>query len=168
MTRAFVALGSNLEQPAQQIRAAFAALALLPRTTLVQCSSLYRTTPVGYLDQPDFINAVAELHTELTAQALLQRLLEIEADFGRVRSFRNAPRILDLDLLWVEEAVLDTPLLTLPHPRMHERAFVLYPLAELAPQLPIGSHGSAALLAARCPAQGIERLPAAAPPEISE
>ncbi|MBV8049503.1 MAG: 2-amino-4-hydroxy-6-hydroxymethyldihydropteridine diphosphokinase [Paludibacterium sp.] len=159
MTRAFVALGSNLECPARQIRAAFAALALLPDTTLTRTSSLFRTTPVGYLDQPDFINAVAELDTMLAPVDLLHALLAIEADFGRVRSFRNAPRILDLDLLWYQDAMLDGPDLTLPHPRMHERAFVLYPLAELAPDLPIGAHGRAGDLAARCAAEGIGRLP---------
>ncbi|TDR82272.1 2-amino-4-hydroxy-6-hydroxymethyldihydropteridine diphosphokinase [Paludibacterium purpuratum] len=158
MTRAFVALGSNLERPARQIRAAFAALALLPGTRLVRASSLYRTTPVGYLDQPDFINAVAELDTELAPADLLQALFAIETDFGRVRSFRNAPRILDLDLLWFQGVVLNGSDLILPHPRMHERAFVLYPLAELAPDLAIGTHGSAAELAAHCPSAGIERL----------
>jgi 2-amino-4-hydroxy-6-hydroxymethyldihydropteridine diphosphokinase len=158
MTRAFVALGGNLDGPARQIRAAFAALALLPASRLVRASSLYRTAPVGYLDQPDFINAVAELDTALAPADLLQALLAVEAEFGRRRSFRNAPRILDLDLLWYQGVTQNDPDLILPHPRMHERAFVLYPLAELAPDLAIGTHGCAAELAARCPAAGIERL----------
>ncbi|BEV70545.1 MULTISPECIES: 2-amino-4-hydroxy-6-hydroxymethyldihydropteridine diphosphokinase [unclassified Paludibacterium] len=160
MTRAFVALGSNLQDPAQQIRAAFAALALLPATRLLQTSALYRTAPVGYLDQPDFINAVAELDTELTPLDLLHALLDIEAGFGRVRSFRNAPRILDLDLLWMAGTTLETTELTLPHPRMHERAFVLLPLAELAADLSLGAHGLVGELAARLVPEGIERLPA--------
>ena len=110
MTRAFVALGSNLDHPAKQIRAAFAALATLPATRLVSTSSLYRTAPVGFLEQPDFINAVAEIDSELAPRRLLHGLMALEADFGRLRSFRNAPRILDLDLLWYQGVTLsDAP-----------------------------------------------------------
>lgn len=160
MTRAFVALGSNLDHPAKQIRAALAALAMSPGITLRQASSLYRTTPVGYLDQPDFVNAVAEVDSTLAPEALLDVLLRIETDFGRVRSFRNAPRVLDLDLLWVENALRADVRLTLPHPRMHERAFVLIPLNEIAPELSLGLHGTVGDLAGRIDAAGIERLAA--------
>lgn len=158
MTRAFVALGSNLQDPARQIRAAFAALDALPDTRLLQASSLYRTTPVGYLDQPDFINAVACIDTDLAPEPLLQQLLQLENRFGRVRTFRNAPRVLDLDLLWYQGVTCDDPALTLPHPRMLERAFVLVPLAEIAPQLALGAAGTVGELALQVAHQGIERL----------
>ena len=98
-------------------------------------SSLYETAPVGYVEQPSFLNAVVALDTELTPTDLLGALLGIERDLGRMRSFPNAPRTLDLDLLMVDNVILDTPELTLPHPRLHERAFVLVPLAEIAPKL---------------------------------
>lgn len=158
MSRAFIALGSNLEQPQQQVRAALAALDAVPGVRLLRSSSLYRTAPVGYLDQPDFINAVAELDTDLTPLALLDTLMQLEERFGRVRSFRNAPRVLDLDLLMVEGAELESERLTLPHPRMHERAFVLAPLAELQPDLAVGRHGRADQLLAALDAAGVERL----------
>ncbi|OWY38609.1 2-amino-4-hydroxy-6-hydroxymethyldihydropteridine diphosphokinase [Xenophilus sp. AP218F] len=161
MTRAFVALGSNLEQPAEQIRAALAALATLTDSVLLRHSSLYRTAPVGYLEQPDFINAVAEIDTALSPHALLAELQALETRFGRERSFRNAPRVLDLDLLYYEGVELDDPALTLPHPRMHERAFVIFPLAEIAGAVTLGALGQVAALAARLPEAGIERLPAA-------
>lgn len=160
MTRAFVALGSNLDGPAKQIRAALAALAISPGVALCRVSSLYRTAPVGFRDQPDFINAVAEVDSALAPAALLARLLDIETGFGRVRSFRNAPRVLDLDLLWYDGERCDDAGLTLPHPRMHERAFVLIPLCEIAPELEIAGHGTVCELAQRVDADGIERLPA--------
>jgi 2-amino-4-hydroxy-6-hydroxymethyldihydropteridine diphosphokinase len=158
LSRAFVAFGSNLEAPQQQVKAAIAALAEQPGLTLVLVSSLYRTAPVGYLDQPDFINAVAEFETTLTPPRLLETLLAVEERFGRVRTFRNAPRVLDLDLLLVEGFTSDTETLALPHPRMHERAFVMVPLAEIAPEQQVGAHGRAAELAANLVGQGIERL----------
>ncbi|HJU50470.1 MAG TPA: 2-amino-4-hydroxy-6-hydroxymethyldihydropteridine diphosphokinase [Pseudogulbenkiania sp.] len=158
MSRAFIALGSNLEQPQQQVRDAFAALDAVPGVCLRRASSLYRTSPVGFLDQPDFINAVAELDTELSPLALLDALMQLEEHFGRVRSFRNAPRVLDLDLLMMEDVELESERLTLPHPRMHERAFVLAPLAELQPDLAVGRHGRADCLLAALDASGVERL----------
>lgn len=158
MSRAFIALGSNLDQPQQQVRAALSALDGIPGIRLLRTSSLYRTAPVGYLDQPDFINAVAELETELAPLVLLDALMQVEERFGRVRSFRNAPRVLDLDLLMVEGVVLESERLTLPHPRMHERAFVLAPLAELQPDLAVGGHGRADRLLAALDASGVERL----------
>jgi len=155
---AYVALGSNLEQPADQIRAALAALATLAGTRLLSQSSLYLTTPVGYLDQPDFINAVAQLETELSPHQLLAALMQIEAGFGRERSFRNAPRVLDLDVLLYQDTVLDDPHLLLPHPRMHQRAFVMVPLAEIAPAQQVGEHGQAAAIAAALDCSGVIRL----------
>ena len=137
MHKAYVALGSNLCDPTAQITKAFSALANIPRTQVIQCSSLYQSEPVGYDNQPDFINAVAEVHTEASPETLLKALLVIEQDFGRERPFPNAPRILDLDLLCYDDVEQQTEFLTLPHPRMHLRGFVLLPLAEIAPDLEI-------------------------------
>ncbi len=158
MSRAVIALGSNLENPVQQVEAALAAIAALPGVSLLRRSACYQTAPVGYADQPDFINAVCEVQTSLSPEALLTALLEVEQAFGRVRTFRNAPRVLDLDLLLVEGVVLDTDFLTLPHPRMHERAFVMLPLADMAADMQVGNHGAAADIAAGLDAAGVKRL----------
>jgi 2-amino-4-hydroxy-6-hydroxymethyldihydropteridine diphosphokinase len=158
MNTAYVALGANLGNPRATVLAAFAALANLPESRVARCSSLYRTAPVGILSQPDFVNAVALLETTLAPETLLDALLDIEARFGRIRRERNGPRTLDLDLLLYDNIELDLPRLTLPHPRLHLRAFVLLPLAEVAPDLAIPRRGS---LAAWLPAvanQGIVRL----------
>ena len=158
MATAYIALGANLGDPAATVQAAFAALATLPQSTLTATSALYRTAPVGICDQPEFINAAARIETELTPEALLDALLAIEQRFGRVRTLRNGPRTLDLDVLLYDEQVLDTPRLILPHPRLHLRAFVLYPLADIGPDLSIPGRGT---LAAWLPAvanQGIIRL----------
>jgi 2-amino-4-hydroxy-6-hydroxymethyldihydropteridine diphosphokinase len=116
----------------------------------VGASSLYRTAPVGLKHQPDFINAVVELNAVSPAPTFLDMLFAIEARFGRQRSVRNAPRTLDLDLLLYGDELSDDPVLTLPHPRLHERAFVLAPLAEMAPQLVIPGLGAVVRTAARC------------------
>lgn len=155
---AFVALGSNLNDPRRQVEAGFAALAELPETVCRARSSLYATTPVGYADQPDFINAVAAIETALAAHALLDALLEIERRHGRNRTFPNAPRTLDLDLLLYGEQVIDEPDLIIPHPRMHQRAFVLMPLAEIAPDAVVVGHGTAGALAAPIDTDGIKKL----------
>lgn len=154
----FVALGSNLDTPEVQVRRALAYLGALPGTTVLKMSSLYRTPPWGDLDQPDFINAVAEIATLLAPLDLLDALLEIEQRMGRVRSRRYGPRVIDLDLLLHAQAVVDEERLVLPHPRMHERAFVMWPLAEIAPALEIGGRGCAAALAAALTGEGILRL----------
>ena len=158
MNTAYVALGANIGDPKATLLAAFAALANIADSRVARCSSLYRTAPVGLHNQPDFINAVALLETTLAPEALLDALFDIEARFGRVRGERNGPRVLDLDLLLYNHLELDLPRLTLPHPRLHLRAFVLVPLAEVAPDLAIPRRGS---LAAWLPAvanQGIVRL----------
>lgn len=155
---AFVALGSNLQDPATQVRNAFAALEQLPQSRLIRGSSLYRTPPVGYDNQPDFINAAAQLETTLAPEDLLQALLTIESGFGRERPFPNAPRVLDLDLLLYDDFCLQTPTLTLPHPRMHERGFVLFPLAEIAPEVRIPGLGRVIDLLEKLPPQGVEKL----------
>jgi 2-amino-4-hydroxy-6-hydroxymethyldihydropteridine diphosphokinase len=159
--QAYVALGSNLADPIAQVRAGAAALAALPDTHLDRCSALYRTTPVGsVVDQPHFINAACRLKTGLSPATLLTALLDLEARQGRVRTNAPAggPRILDLDLLIYDGVVLETPGLTLPHPRLHERAFVLYPLADIDPALVIPGRGPVRALLAQCEDQGITRL----------
>ena len=158
MSTAYIALGANLGDAAATLREALAHVAALPDTRLVASSAFYRTAPVGLLDQPEFINAAARLETCLAPETLLEHLFAIENEFGRVRLATNGPRTLDLDLLQYDALVLDTPRLTLPHPRMHLRAFVLQPLADIAPDLLIPGRGS---LAAWLPAvsnQGIVRL----------
>ena len=158
MSLAYIALGANLGDPAATVNAAFAALDRLPHSRLLAKSALYRTAPVGIADQPEFVNAAARLETTLPPEALLDALLDIEQAFGRVRAERNGPRTLDLDLLLYDELRLATPRLILPHPRLHLRAFVLQPLAELAPDLALPGRGR---LAAWLPAvanQGIRKI----------
>lgn len=154
----FVALGANLGNPVATVRAAILALRELPRVEFVAESSLYRTAPVGLKHQPDFINAAVELLADAPPPELLDALFGIEARFGRSRSVRNAPRTLDLDLLLYGDEISDDPHLTLPHPRLHERAFVLAPLAEIAPQLVIPGHGRVRDLLLCCADQQIEKL----------
>ena len=158
MTRAYIALGANLGEPATTVRAAIAALHDLPHSQLIAASSLYRTAPVGLKNQPDFINAVVSVETQLDAHALLDELFAVEARFGRRRSVPNAPRTLDLDLLLHGDTISNDPGLTLPHPRMHQRAFVLAPLAEIAPALALPGRGAVEALLRRCSGQQIESL----------
>jgi 2-amino-4-hydroxy-6-hydroxymethyldihydropteridine diphosphokinase len=156
--RCFIALGANLGDPVATVKAAILALRGLPGTEFIAASSLYRTAPVGLKHQPDFINAVVELIAVSPAPTFLESLFEIEARFGRQRSVKNAPRTLDLDLLLYGDEISNDPQLTLPHPRLHERAFVLAPLAEIAPQLIIPGRGAVAELLLRCADQQIEKL----------
>jgi 2-amino-4-hydroxy-6-hydroxymethyldihydropteridine diphosphokinase len=144
VARAFVAFGSNLGDREATIRAALAELAAQPGVDVVAVSSLAETDPVGYLDQPRFLNGAAELRTELAPRALLDLLLAIEGGFGRDRSAVPAqgPRTLDLDLLLYENERIEEPGLRIPHPRLHERAFVLEPLAELDPALEVPGKGA--------------------------
>ena len=158
MIRAYVALGSNLGDPVSTLKDAIEFLAALRGSLLKAVSSLYRTAPVGLKHQPDFINAVVALDTRLPPTELLQELFAVEARFGRRRGLRNAPRTLDLDLLLHGDTVQDDHELTLPHPRMHERAFVLAPLAEIAPDVTVPGRGPVAQLLALCRDQRIHRL----------
>ncbi len=155
---AIIALGSNLQNPAQQIRAALAAVAAHRQIKLERTSSLYITAPVGYDDQPDFVNAVCAVSTDLSGVDLLAVLNQIEADFGRERTFRNAPRTLDLDIIDYDHQSSDDPHLTLPHPRAHERSFVMKPLAEILPDFELVQHGNSADIAARLGDDGIRLL----------
>ena len=158
MAEAFVGLGSNLENPLQQVRQAISELDAIEYTRVLAASSLYRSAPVGYADQPDFINAVTKLQTGLSPHELLDALHVIENRHGRRRLLRNAPRTLDLDLLLYGILVVHEDGLTLPHPRMHERAFVLLPLAEIAPEALLPGHGSVSQLLAHMDRSGAEKL----------
>jgi 2-amino-4-hydroxy-6-hydroxymethyldihydropteridine diphosphokinase len=155
----FVGLGSNLADPQAQVLRAMRALAKLPQVRVVQCSSLYRSAPVGYLDQPDFINAVVQLQSTLPPRAMLDALLQLEQECGRTRDFINAPRTLDLDVLLYDDLRHHEPGLTIPHPQMHLRAFVLQPLLEIAPNCLIPGIGTVAEAARQSEAQQVERLP---------
>lgn len=132
-TTAWIGLGANLGEREAALRSALAGIGALPGTRVVRVSSLYRSAPVE-AGGPDYLNAVAEISTTLAPPALLQHLQTLERAAGRERPYRNAPRTLDLDILLYGDLQLDTATLTVPHPRMHERAFVLLPLAELAPE----------------------------------
>ena len=132
--RAAIALGSNLEDPEAQVRRGFDDIAALPKTKLLARSSLYRTAPVGYANQPDFINACALVETDLAPRQLLEALLAIERRHGRVREIPNGPRTLDLDIIVYGDQRIDEPGLTVPHPRAHEREFVMKPLREVWPE----------------------------------
>jgi len=155
---AYVAVGSNLNQPQTRVNEAFAHLAALPSTRLVLRSRLYRTRPMGPQDQPDFVNAAAGLLTQLKARELLTHLLGIEAAMGRNRQERWGPRLIDLDLVWMVGEMIDEPGLTVPHPGVSTRNFVLYPLADIAPTLAIPGHGNVTVLLHRAGGEGISVL----------
>ena len=159
-TRAYIGLGSNLDDPRAQLDRAVAALAATPGIALLRVSAHYRSAPWGLAEQPEFVNAVVEVDTTLDPAALLAALLAIEQAAGRVREVRWGPRVLDLDLLTFGEMRLDTAQLQLPHPRMHERAFVLVPLAELVPDFVLGDHGRVADVLERIGREGVHALPA--------
>ncbi len=134
MIKAYVALGSNIGDSFEVLQSAIFSINKLPKTKTVKTSKVYITTPIGYDDQPDFFNAVIEIETDLSANALLGALLGIEGAFGRIRKIKNGPRVLDLDLLLYGDIEMQTDELWLPHPRMMERAFVLAPLSDIAPE----------------------------------
>lgn len=155
---AYIALGSNLDDPRAQVLRGFAALDGLPDTRLVARAALYASAPLGYLDQPDFVNSVAKIATNLTPQALLQAVLDIEHRNGRERTFQNAPRTLDLDVLLYDDLVMHEHGLTIPHPQMHRRAFVLQPLLEIAADCVIPGVGRADVAALACADQSLQRI----------
>jgi 2-amino-4-hydroxy-6-hydroxymethyldihydropteridine diphosphokinase len=155
--RVFVGLGANLGDPRATLARALEALAQLPQTRLVAASPLYRSAPVDARG-PDFFNAVAELSTTLGPRELLLALQSIEQTQGRERPYRHAPRTLDLDLLLYGQRIIDEPGLTVPHARLHQRAFVLRPLADLAPELEHPRLGRLAGWRERAADQAIERL----------
>lgn len=159
--RAYIGLGSNLAQPQRQVLLALRALAEIPRTHLVAASRLYRSVPLGPANQPDYINAVAALDTDLSPEQLLDALQAIEQAQGRVRgNVRWGPRTLDLDLLLYGDAVIGSTRLTVPHPGLAERSFVLYPLYELVPDLVLPDGRKLRDLLGVCPDTGLEPLTA--------
>ena len=155
---AVIGMGANLGEPLKQIAAGFDDIARLPGTRLLQRSSLYRSAPVGKTDQPVFINAVALIETRLPARALLDALLQIEQHHGRRRSEPNGPRTLDLDLLLYGSQTISEPGLEVPHPRMHERRFVLDPLVEVTPDCDIPGKGLGRDALAQVLGQDVERM----------
>ncbi len=162
LVRAYVGLGSNLNHPVRQIRSALASLDSITATCCVAYSSLYRSKPLGERAQPDYVNAVAALDTHLSAHELLQELHFIEAQHGRVRDGdRWGPRTLDLDLLLYGDQTHEGEALTVPHPGLPVRDFVLFPLHEIAPELHIPGAGSLANLMASCPPPALQAMHAA-------
>lgn len=155
---AWIGIGANLGDPARQIAAAVDGLKTLPRTRLAAISSIYRTAPVGGPEQPDYFNAVARIDTALDPEALLRELLALERDQGRTRSVPNAPRTLDLDLLLYSDHIMSLGHLTVPHPRMHQRRFVLEPLLEIDPDCIISGLGAARDWHARTLDQNVEKI----------
>lgn len=159
MENVYIGLGSNLADPAAQVAAGLPALARLPRTRLVAHSHLYCSAPWGRADQPEFVNAVAQLETALEPRELLDHLLEIERAAGRERDgTRWGPRVLDLDVLAYAQRRIAEPGLHVPHPHLHERAFVLLPLAEIAPDLHIPGRGRVTDLLAGVDASTCRRM----------
>ncbi len=166
-TLCYIGLGANLHQPLQQLEQAVFALAALEHCQLLDVSSLYGSKPMGPQDQPDYVNAVAKLHTCLSAEQLLDQLQKIELDHGRQRKDeRWGPRTLDLDLLLFGTAQINTDRLTVPHYGMKVREFVLYPLAELAPELHLPDGTPLVQLVAKVPRNGL--LVLAPPPSLSQ
>ncbi len=157
-TLCYIGLGSNLDQPVQQLQRALEELTQLPATTLISHSSLYCSAPVGPQDQPDFINAVAALSTHLSAHELLDALQGLEQAHSRVRVRHWGPRTLDLDLLLYGTETINTERLKVPHPFMTERNFVLYPLAEIAPMCEIPGAGTLASLLPGCALGSLTQL----------
>ncbi|MBU2863607.1 2-amino-4-hydroxy-6-hydroxymethyldihydropteridine diphosphokinase [Reinekea forsetii] len=138
---AYIALGSNLESPVQQLHWAFSQISQLPNTSLETQSSMYQSAAIGGPeDQPDYINAACKITTDLNSYTLLKHLQAIEHAAGRVRDVRWGPRTLDLDIIWIEHECSDDPILTLPHPRAHQRAFVVLPLLEIGADISLAGH----------------------------
>ena len=155
---AYIGLGSNLENPLQQIKTAIDDLQSLADINIVSVSSLYQSPPMGPADQPDYINAVLALETSLNPHQLLDALQSVEQLHGRVRKRHWGERTLDLDILLYGDQILDDERLKIPHPGMHERAFVLYPLAEIAPDIEIPGIGTLQKILPSCPQGDLQQV----------
>ncbi|WP_295803095.1 2-amino-4-hydroxy-6-hydroxymethyldihydropteridine diphosphokinase [uncultured Microbulbifer sp.] len=158
MTCVYIGLGSNLAHPVEQLRSALTAMEAIARTRVDTCSAFYSSAPIGPGEQPDYVNAVARLETDLDAIALLDALQAIENQHGRERSIRWGARTLDLDILLFGSDIIETPRLSVPHPRMTERNFVLQPLAELVPDLTLPDGRSLQKLLQQCPPNRLHKL----------
>ncbi|MDP2561490.1 2-amino-4-hydroxy-6-hydroxymethyldihydropteridine diphosphokinase [Psychrobium sp. 1_MG-2023] len=159
MTRCYIGVGSNLGNPVAKAQTGIAAVAALTQVTLVAQSSLYSSKPMGPSDQPDYVNAVIAIETDLSPLTLLDALQTIELELGRERKDeRWGPRTLDLDILLIEQQVIDSERLVVPHYGMKSREFVLYPLAEIAPKLVLPDGDSISKLIATCPRNGLQVL----------
>ncbi|MDC0422925.1 2-amino-4-hydroxy-6-hydroxymethyldihydropteridine diphosphokinase [Methylophilaceae bacterium] len=160
MHNIFIGLGSNLDNPQQKIKDAIDLIEGIDDINIIATSSLYETPPVGFLDQPNFINAVIQISSSINYNSLLIKLLDIELKFGRIRKKKNGPRTLDLDILLFDDLILKSESLIIPHPRMHERLFVLIPLLEISPAIKIPKYGSASELISRLTMQNIKKVEA--------
>ena len=158
MHRIYIALGSNLEKPIKQIHSAIRSIDKIQGISVTQISSLYKTKPIGKLDQPDFINAVIELKANISPEKLHAELQSIETQAGRIRMELNEPRTLDLDILLIDEIIMKTNTLTIPHPRMHLRQFVITPLFEINQKLEIPEIGPISKILESLPDQGVIKI----------
>ena len=155
---AYIAVGSNLANPLNQVTTAFNEIGNMPKSKLIKKSSCYSSSPLGYKDQPDFVNAVVSIETELSPHELLLELQMIESSHKRERSFPNAPTTLDLDILLYGDLRIDEPKLTIPHPRMHERAFVIFPLQEINENISVPPFGDIAKIARGLDPENTKRI----------
>jgi len=154
----FIGLGSNLDNPKQKIKDAIHLINEIDDVSIIATSSLYETSPIGFLEQPNFINAVVQIYSPINHNNLLIKLFDIERIFGRIRKEKNGPRTLDLDILLFDNLILESELLTIPHPRMHERLFVLIPLLEISPIIEIPKYGSVSNLISGLTIQNIKKV----------
>ena len=158
MANIYIALGSNLEDPVKQITVAISLIAITSDFKVLEKSSFYETSPIGFINQPNFINAVIKITSKESPHNILEELQRIENKAGRIRVKKNEPRTLDLDILLIDNLVLDSPTLILPHPRMHERLFTLMPLLEIAPDSSIPNIGPIKKLVPLITSQQIKRI----------
>jgi len=154
----FIGLGSNLDNPQQKIKDAINLISEIDDVKITATSSLYETPPVGFLNQPNFINAVIKISSSINYNELLSKLFDIEHIFGRIRKEKNGPRTLDLDILLFDDLIVENESLSIPHPRMHERLFVLIPLLEISPIIKIPKYGSVSNLLLGLKKQNIKKV----------
>ena len=158
MSNIFIALGSNLQNPKEQVKSGILSIKKIDGVKILCESNLYETSPVGILNQPNFVNAVIKIHSNLMPYELLNKLLDIENIAGRVRVKKNGPRTLDLDILLFDNLILNDKNLTIPHPRMHERLFVLIPLMDIDENIVIPNHGPIKLIIKKLKPENINRI----------
>ena len=158
MSKIYIALGSNLDEPSEQIYKAINSIDAVDDLSVTNISSLYKTKPIGKIDQPDFINAVIEVEGDISPENLHAALQAIETQAGRIRTELNEPRTLDLDILLIDDLIMKTKKLTVPHPRMHQRQFVIVPLLEINQKLNIPGIGSINKILKSLPDQGVVKI----------